>query len=254
MDKKITEMLRNNQRWARKRLKYNPNYFKDMAEGQTPDTLWIGCSDSRVPAEILTGNHPGQLFVHRNIANMVIHTDLNCMSVVQYAVEVLKVKDIVVCGHTNCGGIKAAADLQSRGLISNWLMHIQDLYSRHQTLLNSLNEKHRLDVVTRLNVAEQIWNLGRSSIIKDAWARGQDLTISGLVYDIEDGHLLEEGVDASNSEELEINYRNYIARLLTLTDQDLDQEAIDRIAKDKLAEDEEENNKENKTFSYLDYY
>lgn len=252
MDKKVTEMIRNNQRWARKRLKYNPTYFTDMAQGQTPDTLWIGCSDSRVPAETLTGNHPGQLFVHRNIANMVIHTDLNCMSVVQYAVEALKVKDIIVCGHSHCGGIKAAADKETRGLISNWLMHIQDLYTRHQTLLNSLSEKHRLEVVTRLNVAEQIWNLGRSSIVQDAWARGQDLTISGLVYNIEDGHLLEEGVEARSAEELEVNYRNYIARLLTLTDQDLEQEVLDRANKDKQASDEDES--EAKPHNDLDYY
>lgn len=239
MDRKVTEMIRNNLRWARKRLKNNPNYFREMAQGQTPDTLWIGCSDSRVPAETLTGNHPGQLFVHRNVANMVIHTDLNCMSVVQYAVEALQVKDIVVCGHSNCGGIKAAADGYATGLISNWLMHIQDLYSRHRILLDSLTEEHRLEVLTRLNMAEQIWNLGRSSIIRDAWKRGQDLTISGLVYHIEDGHLLEEGVEANSPETLETNYHNYIARVLTLTDQDLDQETIDRAEKDQKAIAEE---------------
>ncbi|MFC6276532.1 carbonate dehydratase [Psittacicella hinzii] len=244
MDRKVTEMIRNNQRWARKRIKHNPNYFKEMAHGQTPDTLWIGCSDSRVPAETLTGNHPGQLFVHRNVANMVIHTDLNCMSVVQYAVESLKVKDIIICGHSNCGGIKAAASKKATGLISNWLMHIQDLYTRNQTLLNSLTEEHMLEVLTRLNVAEQIWNLGRSSIIQDAWARGQELTITGLVYNIEDGHLLEEGVEATSPENLETNYRNYLARLLTLTDQDLDAEIIERHRQDMAANEEDESNEE----------
>lgn len=238
MDNKIRDMIANNHRWARKKKRQDRNYFSNMALGQKPEILWIGCSDSRVPAETLSGYEPGTLFVHRNIANMVIHTDTNCLSVVQYAVDHLKVKHIIICGHTNCGGINAAVDNKTRGLISNWLMHIRDLYIRHYALLSTLTAEHRSEVLTRLNVAEQIYNLGRCSIIREAWERGQELTISGLVYDINDGHLLEEGVDANSIASLEMNYRSYIAKLLTITDNDLDREIIDREKADEEAERE----------------
>lgn len=239
ISKTISQMIKANHRWARRQKQKDRDYFLNMAQGQTPEILWIGCSDSRVPAETLSGHSPGQLFVHRNVANMVIHTDLNCLSVVQYAVDVLKVKHIIICGHTNCGGVNAAMKALPSGLISNWLMHIRDLYIRHFNLLSSLTTEHSSEILTRLNVAEQIYNLGRSSIVRDAWARGQELTITGLVYDISDGHLLEEGVDANDAESLEINYRAYIAKLLTLTDSDIDREHHDREEADRLAEEEQ---------------
>lgn len=232
MHSKIKEMIANNHRWARRLKMGNVNYFKDMAQGQNPQILWIGCSDSRVPAETLSGYQPGQLFVHRNVANMVIHTDLNCLSVVQYAVDVLGVTEIIICGHTNCGGINAAMDVPKSGLISNWLMHIRDLYQRHYDFLNSLTFEHRSEILTRLNVADQIYNLGRCSIIREAWQRGQCLTIHGLVYNISDGHLLEEGVEASNEAELEANYHAYVNKILTITDTDLDNEVHKREAED----------------------
>lgn len=238
MDNQVTQMIANNHRWARRKKRNNPHYFSEMAKGQRPEILWIGCSDSRVPAETLSGYQPGQLFVHRNIANMVIHTDTNCLSVVQYAVDHLQVKHIIICGHTHCGGINAAVENKTKGLISNWLMHIRDLYTRHSALLSSLTPEHRSEVLTRLNVAEQIYNLGRCNIIRDAWERGQELTISGLVYDIHDGHLLEEGVDANSPQTLEVNYRSYIAKLLTLTDNDLDRELQQREEADAQAEKE----------------
>lgn len=228
MHNKVQQMIANNQRWARRHKTVNPDYFTNMAQGQKPEILWIGCSDSRVPAETLSGCLPGQLFVHRNVANMVIHTDLNCLAVVQYAVQVLGVKHIIICGHTNCGGINAAMAGKASGLISNWLMHIRDLYLRHRKTLDSLTYEHRSEVMTRLNVAEQVYNLGRSGIIQEAWEQGADLTISGLVYDIADGHLLEEGVEANSSDSLEVSYKSYLNALMALDDQAIDAEHFAR--------------------------
>lgn len=195
------------------------DYFKQLAEHQKPNYLWIGCSDSRVPAEKLTGLEPGELFVHRNVANLVIHTDLNCLSVVQYAVDVLEIEHIIICGHTNCGGIKAAIGTEDFGLINNWLLHIKDLWLKHSHLLGKLTSEQRADMLTRLNVAEQVYNLGRCSIVDSAWKRGQSLSIHGWVYDVNDGFLIDQGVIATSRETLEITYRNAIAKLLTQADE-----------------------------------
>ncbi|OIT24024.1 carbonate dehydratase, partial [Glaesserella parasuis] len=170
--------------------------------------------DSRVPAEKLTGLEPGELFVHRNVGNLVIHTDLNCLSVVQYAVDVLDIEHIIICGHTNCGGIKAAIGMEDHGLISNWLLHIRDLWFKHSHLLGKISPEHRGDMLVRLNVAEQVYNLGRSTIVKSAWERGKKLSIHGWVYDVNDGFLNDQGVMATSRESLEITYRNAIAKLL----------------------------------------
>lgn len=216
---KIERLFANNHAWATQMKDEQSDFFKQLAEHQNPTYLWIGCSDSRVPAEKLTGLEPGELFVHRNVANLVIHTDLNCLSVVQYAVDVLNIEHIIICGHTNCGGIKAAIGTQDYGLISNWLLHIRDLWFKHSHLLGKLNPEQRADMLARLNVAEQVYNLGRSSIVKSAWASGKNLSLHGWVYDVNDGFLIDQGVIATSRESLEITYRNAIAKLLTEADE-----------------------------------
>jgi len=214
--KTIEQLFANNHAWATKMKDEQSDYFKELAEHQNPTYLWIGCSDSRVPAEKLTGLGPGELFVHRNVANMVIHTDLNCLSVVQYAVDVLNIKHIIICGHTNCGGIKAAmGTVQDLGLISNWLLHIRDLWFKHGHMLGKLSPEHRANMLTRLNVAEQVYNLGCSSIIRTAWDKGKTLSIHGWGYDVNDGFLIDQGVMATSRETLEITYRNAIAKLIS---------------------------------------
>ena len=218
--KTIEQLFANNHAWATQMKDEQSDYFKELAEHQNPTYLWIGCSDSRVPAEKLTGLGPGELFVHRNVANMVIHTDLNCLSVVQYAVDVLNIKHIIICGHTNCGGIKAAmGTVQDLGLISNWLLHIRDLWFKHGHMLGKLSHEHRANMLTRLNVAEQVYNLGCSSIIQTAWDKGTELSIHGWVYDVNDGFLIDQGVMATSRETLEITYRNAIAKLIAEADE-----------------------------------
>ncbi|HGO5822577.1 TPA: carbonate dehydratase [Mannheimia haemolytica] len=212
---KIERLFANNHAWATQMKDEQSDYFKQLAEHQKPTYLWIGCSDSRVPAEKLTGLGPGELFVHRNVANMVIHTDLNCLSVVQYAVDVLEIEHIIICGHTNCGGINAAMAQTDLGLINNWLLHIRDIWFKHSHLLGKLPYEERSNVLTRLNVAEQVYNLGQSSIIKSAWERGKSLSLHGWVYDVTDGFLIDQGVIATSRETLEITYRNAIAKITT---------------------------------------
>lgn len=217
--KKIERLFANNHAWATQMKDEQSDYFKQLAEHQKPSYLWIGCSDSRVPAEKLTGLEPGELFVHRNVANLVIHTDLNCLSVVQYAVEVLEIEHIIICGHTNCGGIKAAIGTEDFGLIDNWLLHIKDLWFKHSHLLGKLTSSQRADMLTRLNVAEQVYNLGRSTVVETAWKKGKNLSLHGWVYDVNDGFLLDQGVMATSRESLEITYRNAIAKLLSEADE-----------------------------------
>ncbi len=221
MMKRIEQLFANNHSWALRMKEENSLYFKELAEHQTPHYLWIGCSDSRVPAEKLTNLEPGELFVHRNVANQVIHTDLNCLSVVQYAVDVLNIEHIIICGHTNCGGINAAMTNQDLGLINNWLLHIRDIWFKHSHLLGNLSPEKRADMLTKINVAEQVYNLGRSSIIQSAWERGAKLSLHGWVYDVNDGFLVDQGVLATSRESLEISYRNAIARLLTLDENNI---------------------------------
>ncbi|WP_301099409.1 carbonate dehydratase [Otariodibacter sp.] len=229
---KIERLFANNHAWATKMKDEQSDFFKQLSEHQKPSYLWIGCSDSRVPAEKLTGLEPGELFVHRNVANLVIHTDLNCLSVVQYAVEVLEIEHIIICGHTNCGGIKAAIGTENFGLINNWLLHIKDLWFKHSHLLGKLSYDQRVDMLTRINVAEQVYNLGRSSIIDSAWRKGQSVSIHGWVYDVNDGFLIDQGVIANSRETLEITYRQAIAKLLT--------EADEISAKNEIEQDKSE--------------
>jgi carbonic anhydrase len=196
----IKHLFENNKQWADKITVANPSFFKNLSEQQTPQYLWIGCSDSRVPANELLGMQPGEVFVHRNIANQVIHTDLNCLSVIQYAVEILKVKDIIVCGHYCCGGVNAAFHNESHGLIDNWLRHIQDVYRFNQQKLDSIvDEEERMNMFCELNVIEQVANVCNTTVLKNAWLAKQNVTVHGLVYNLHDGILKDLNVSVSDS-------------------------------------------------------
>ena len=188
MEKSYLRLLENNKTWVKEQLALDPNYFEKLSKGQSPEYLWIGCSDSRVPANQITGTEPGEVFVHRNIANMVVHTDMNMLSVLSYAVEVLKVKHIIVCGHYGCGGVIAAMKNQQFGLIDNWLRHIKDVYRHHHTELDAIeDENERARRFVEVNVQEQVHDLGKTSIVQNAWRRNQPLHIHGWVYDIKVG-------------------------------------------------------------------
>lgn len=182
------DLLRYNRDWAESVKTEDENYFGRLSQQQTPEYLWIGCSDSRIAANQIVGMEPGSIFVHRNIANVVVHTDLNCLSVIQYAVEVLKVKHIVVVGHYGCGGVMAALEKANHGLIDNWLEHIRDIYRAHQTAVDSaVSEKERANRLCELNVITQVGNVAQTTIVRNAWDKGQDLTLHGWIYSLEDG-------------------------------------------------------------------
>ncbi|RJX21323.1 MAG: carbonate dehydratase [Ammonifex sp.] len=201
--KSLSYLFENNQKWAARMSLSDPTFFPKLAKQQSPEFLWIGCSDSRVPANEIVGLLPGELFVHRNIANLVIHTDMNCLSVLQYAVEILKVKHIIVCGHYGCGGVKAALESHPHGLIDNWLRHIRDVYRRKaQDLMRIVDEQQRVDRLCELNVVEQVTNVGNTTIVQEAWQRGQLLTIHGWIYGIANGLLKDLGVCLSSNEDL----------------------------------------------------
>ena len=188
MEKSYLRLLENNKNWVKEQLDLDPHFFENLSKGQTPDYLWIGCSDSRVPANQITGTEPGEVFVHRNIANMVVHSDMNMLSVLSYAVDVLKVKHIIVCGHYGCGGVIAAMKNQQFGLIDNWLRHIKDVYRYHHVELDAIvDENERAKRYVEVNVQEQVHDLGKTSIVQNAWKRNQPLHIHGWVYDINDG-------------------------------------------------------------------
>ena len=206
--KSLPELFENNRRWAEELRAQSPAFFRELAQQQSPQYLWIGCSDSRVPSTQLVGLAPGEMFVHRNVANVVVHTDLNCLSVLQFAVEVLRVRHVIVCGHYGCGGVRAALENTKLGLIDNWLRHIQDVMQRHARALEALpDEAHRLARLCELNVVEQVFNVGQTTVVEGAWARGQELSLHGWVYGLEDGLLRDLGVTASNARELYDSYR-----------------------------------------------
>jgi carbonic anhydrase len=194
LDKDLKRLLDQNKSWAESIKKNEPEFFQTLAKQQSPAFLWIGCSDSRVPATQLVGTMPGEMFVHRNVANVVVHTDFNCLSVMQYAVDVLKVSHIIVCGHHGCGGVKAAMNNAQLGLIDNWLRHVQDVVSKHEEVLSTLHEDKRLDRLCELNVIEQVLSVGRTTIVQSAWQRGQELVVHGWIYGLEDGLLRDLGV------------------------------------------------------------
>ncbi|CAI8159111.1 carbonate dehydratase [Pseudidiomarina mangrovi] len=184
---KIRQLIENNKNWAIKKRTEDPEFFQSLVAQQNPEYLWIGCSDSRVPANQVVGMAPGELFVHRNVANQVIQTDFNCLSVVQYAVDVLKVKHILVVGHYGCGGVQAAIDSTSHGLVDNWLFQIRDIHREYRQQLVGLAARPLLDRMCELNVIEQVRNLAKTTIIQSAWDRGQEVNLHGWVYSIEDG-------------------------------------------------------------------
>ena len=201
--KNLSLLFENNRKWAAQISQNDPSFFPRLAQQQSPEFLWIGCSDSRVPANEIIGLLPGDLFVHRNVANLVIHTDMNCLSVLQYAVEILKVKHIIVCGHYGCGGVKAALESQSHGLIDNWLRHIRDINQRHGSdLARFSTEEARINRLCELNVIEQVKNVGNTTIIQDAWQREQMVTIHGWIYAISDGLLKDLDASISSVSEL----------------------------------------------------
>ncbi len=188
MEKSYKQLLENNKNWVAKQLAVDPVYFDKLANSQNPEYLWIGCSDSRVPANQITGTLPGDIFVHRNIANLVVHSDMNMLSVLSYAVEVLKVKHIIVCGHYGCGGVQAAMENKQFGLIDNWLRHIKDVYRYHHKELDAIEDKtQRARRFVEVNVMEQVHDLGKTSIVQNAWKNKQPLHVHGWVYDIHDG-------------------------------------------------------------------
>lgn len=186
--KRLDNLLTNNRRWAAERIRDDPRFFSRLVAQQSPQYLWIGCADSRVPANEIVDLAPGELFVHRNVANLVVHTDLNCLSVLQFAVEVLKVEVIMVTGHYGCGGISAALNSVSLGLVDNWLRHVQDIRNRHPQQLAAAGGQ-AADRLCELNVLEQAQNVCRTTIVRDAWARGQQLSVHGLIYSVGDGLL-----------------------------------------------------------------
>lgn len=209
----IKQLFANNSKWSQQIKAERPEFFNTLSESQHPEYLWIGCSDSRVPAERLTGLYSGELFVHRNVANQVIHTDLNCLSVVQYAVDVLKVKHVIVCGHYGCGGVQAAIDNPPLGLINNWLLHIRDLYLKNRHWLGELPREAWCNSLCEVNVAEQVYNLGNSTVMQGAWERGQKVEIHGWIYGINDGVLNDLGVRCRSRESLEISYQAALAKI-----------------------------------------
>jgi carbonic anhydrase len=201
--KSLSLLIDNNRKWAEQLIKKQPDFFRKLSLQQSPDYLWIGCADSRVPANEIVGLLPGELFVHRNVANIVSHTDMNCLSVLQYAIDILKVKDVIVCGHYGCGGVKAAIEDTSHGLIDNWLRSIRNIYHRNSAEFVSFSsESDTLNKLCELNVREQVLNVANTTIIQDAWAREQKVAIHGWIYDIADGLLTDLGVCIESKNDL----------------------------------------------------
>ncbi len=213
----LPELFRNNRSWAEGRLAHDPSYFAELAREQNPTYLWIGCADSRVPANEIVGLPPGELFVHRNVANVVVHTDLNCLSVIQFAVEVLKVPHVIVCGHLGCGGVAAAWRHEPVGLVANWLRHVEDVAARHADALGGLDDHEALDRLAELNVLEQAVNVCRTTIAQDAWRRGQPLTVHGWIYGLSDGLLRDLGFAVASPAEVDEAYRAAVAGVATPT-------------------------------------
>jgi carbonic anhydrase len=198
----LNHLFDNNRAWAAEMTRQDPEFFRRLAGQQAPRYLWIGCSDSRVPATQITGLLPGEMFVHRNIANVVVHTDLNCLSTIQFAVEVLKVAHIIVCGHYDCAGILAALRDDKVGLADNWLRHVQDVRSKHQPQLDALAPGARQQRLCELNVIEQVINVSKTTVVRDAWSRGQSLAIHSWVYDLRDGLLRDLGMCITSEGEI----------------------------------------------------
>ena len=214
MSAKLPNLFANNREWARRTTARDPTFFRSLSEQQSPKYLWIGCSDSRVPANEIVGLRPGELFVHRNVANVVVHTDLNCLSVRQDAIDVLKVEHVIVCGHYGCGGVRAAYLRSSLGLIDNWLRHVQDVRDRHdERVSGEPTDEQRIARLCELNVIEQVTHVCRTTIVEDAWRRAQALTIHGWIYDLQDGLLLDLYCTVAAATEVVAAYTDALGRL-----------------------------------------
>lgn len=210
----IDRLIENNRRWAERVESENPGFFGELASQQAPEVLWIGCADSRVPASEITGLMPGEVFVHRNVANIVAHADLNALAVMQYAVEALKVTDIIVCGHYGCGGVKAAFDDAKLGLIDHWLLHVRDVYHRHRAHLDGLeSDAARVDRLCELNVIEQVRKVSQTPIVRAAWARGQKLSVHGWIYALQDGRLRDLSIRVDAEDRLASRYAEALEAL-----------------------------------------
>lgn len=210
----LAELFLNNRSWAQSHIENDPGFFEKLSIQQQPEFLWIGCSDSRVPAEDLVGLAPGEIFVHRNVANVVVHTDFNSLSVIQFAVDVLKVKHIIVCGHYGCGGVLATLREERVGLSDNWLRHVDDVIQKHTALLNHWeSETDRCNHLCELNVIEQVANVCKTTVVRDAWERGQQLTVHGWIYGMKDGLVRDLQTSASSLEEARSNYQKAITTL-----------------------------------------
>ncbi len=204
----LPELIKNNRQWADQVTSEDPGFFSELAKKQSPQFLWIGCADSRVPANQIVGLLPGEVFVHRNIANVVVHTDFNCLSVIEFAVAVLKVKHIIVCGHYGCGGVKAASQNHHLGLIDNWLRHIRDVRNKHEPLLRVISdEAERLDRLCELNVVEQAHNVCHTTVVQQAWENGQELAVHGWIYSIQDGLIRDMNVTIAGPMEIAEAYK-----------------------------------------------
>ncbi len=211
MTTSISDLFAHNRAWAAQMEAERPGFFTSLVQQQTPKYMWIGCSDSRVPANQITGLEPGEVFVHRNVANVVVHSDLNALSTIQFAVERLKVKHVMVVGHYGCSGVRAALEGARIGLADNWLRHIQDVRDRHRNLLDVIAEDQRCDALVELNVVEQIINVAQSTVLQDAWLRGQDVTLHGWVYGINDGLLKDLKMGLTGNDGIEMIYRAALA-------------------------------------------
>ena len=208
MEDFYNKILENNKAWVERTVAIDPNFFKDLAKEQRPPLLWIGCSDSRVPANEIIGARAGEVFVHRNIANMVVHSDMNMLSVLDYAVNILKIKHVIVCGHYGCGGVRAAMGNDSIGVIDNWLRHIKDVYRLHSTYLDSISdEDDRFNAFVELNVKEQVFDLAKTSIVQSAWKNGQELTLHGWAYGLNSGFVTDLNVNISSDKDLDHVYQ-----------------------------------------------
>ncbi|MGH8146294.1 MAG: carbonate dehydratase [Rhodanobacteraceae bacterium] len=206
------DLLESNRRWSQSIRTQDPQFFERLSKQQTPKYLWIGCSDSRVPANQILGIDPGEVFVHRNISNLVLHSDMNCLSVMQFAVDVLKVEHIMITGHYGCGGVGAALKGDRLGLIDNWLRYIGDTLERHRVLVDAVPPAQRHDRLCELNVIEQVANACHTTIVRDAWDRGQPLTVHGWCYGLVDGHIHDLGLDVDRFEALESGYAHALAQ------------------------------------------
>jgi carbonic anhydrase len=213
MPDNLDDLFSHNRSWAARMERDRPGFFTSLVKQQTPKYMWIGCSDSRVPANQITGLEPGEVFVHRNVANIVVHSDLNALSAIQFAVERLKVRHIMVVGHYGCGGVQAALEGIRIGLADNWIRHIQDVRDRHRVLLNSLPESLRADALCELNVTEQVVNVALSTVMEDAWSRGQSVSIHGWAFGVHDGLLNDLGMTVRSTESLEAMHQAAVERI-----------------------------------------